>query len=119
MSTTRLLAHPSLPAPVVHAGFSAHQSKSHVLAGVQDAYWSDDDAVSHPHASLGVTGKHLSPSDHHRMMPNVPFVLRRWIFQTSILSHVSVDTRYELLRNIYETHVVTFSQDLPLLLASH
>ncbi|KAG1768623.1 hypothetical protein EV702DRAFT_1144308 [Suillus placidus] len=44
MSTTRLHHHPSLPAPVVHAGFSAHQSKSHVLAGVQDAYWSDDDA---------------------------------------------------------------------------
>ncbi|KAH7889987.1 hypothetical protein F5I97DRAFT_1849132 [Phlebopus sp. FC_14] len=44
MATTRLHGHPSLPAPVVHAGFSAHQSKSHVLAGVQDAYWSDDDA---------------------------------------------------------------------------
>lgn len=44
MSTTRLHHHPSLPAPVIHAGFSAHQSKSHVLAGVQDAYWSDDDA---------------------------------------------------------------------------
>jgi len=38
-------AHPSLPAPVVHAGFSIPQSKSHVLAGVQDAYWSDDEAV--------------------------------------------------------------------------
>ncbi|KAJ7221729.1 hypothetical protein GGX14DRAFT_430855 [Mycena pura] len=34
--------HP-LPAPVVHAGFSASQSKSTVLAGVQDAYWSDDE----------------------------------------------------------------------------
>ncbi|KAH0830320.1 hypothetical protein J3R83DRAFT_1690 [Lanmaoa asiatica] len=43
MASTRLHGHPSLPAPVVHAGFSAHQSKSHVLAGVQDAYWSDDD----------------------------------------------------------------------------
>ncbi|KAF9453255.1 hypothetical protein P691DRAFT_720092 [Macrolepiota fuliginosa MF-IS2] len=42
MSTARL--HPSLPAPVVHAGFSVSQSKSHVLAGVQDAYWSDDEA---------------------------------------------------------------------------
>ncbi|KAJ7581348.1 hypothetical protein C8J56DRAFT_833364 [Mycena floridula] len=37
------IPHP-LPAPVVHAGFSVSQSKSHVLAGVQDAYWSDDDA---------------------------------------------------------------------------
>ncbi|KAF5357815.1 hypothetical protein D9756_001673 [Leucocoprinus leucothites] len=42
MSAARL--HPSLPAPVVHAGFSVSQSKSHVLAGVQDAYWSDDEA---------------------------------------------------------------------------
>jgi len=44
MSAPRL--HSSLPAPVVHAGFSVSQSKSHVLAGVQDAYWSDDEAVS-------------------------------------------------------------------------
>ncbi|KAF8797910.1 hypothetical protein BYT27DRAFT_7124516 [Phlegmacium glaucopus] len=43
MSSTRLQPHHSLPAPVVHATFSA-QSKSHVLAGVQDAYWSDDEA---------------------------------------------------------------------------
>ncbi|KAJ3516722.1 hypothetical protein NLJ89_g943 [Agrocybe chaxingu] len=43
MSTTRLHPHHSLPAPVVHAGFSVSQSKSHVLAGVQDAYWSDDE----------------------------------------------------------------------------
>ncbi|KAF8894490.1 hypothetical protein BD779DRAFT_841963 [Infundibulicybe gibba] len=42
MSSTRL--HHSLPAPVVHAGFSVSQSKSHVLAGVQDAYWSDEEA---------------------------------------------------------------------------
>ncbi|KAF5386828.1 hypothetical protein D9615_001626 [Tricholomella constricta] len=44
MATTRLHLHHSLPAPVVHAGFSVSQSKSHVLAGVQDAYWSDDEA---------------------------------------------------------------------------
>ncbi|KIM49250.1 hypothetical protein M413DRAFT_59067 [Hebeloma cylindrosporum] len=44
MSTTRLHPHHSLPAPVVHATFSVSQSKSHVLAGVQDAYWSDDEA---------------------------------------------------------------------------
>ncbi|KAI6007838.1 hypothetical protein EDC04DRAFT_2780999 [Pisolithus marmoratus] len=43
MSTAKLHGHLSLPAPAMHAGFSAHQSKSHVLAGVQDAYWSDDD----------------------------------------------------------------------------
>lgn len=43
MTTTRI--HHALPAPVVHAGFSVPQSKSHVLAGVQDAYWSDDEAV--------------------------------------------------------------------------
>ncbi|KAL4075413.1 hypothetical protein V8B97DRAFT_1867593 [Scleroderma yunnanense] len=42
--SSRLVGHSPLPAPAMHAGFSAHQSKSHVLAGVQDAYWSDDDA---------------------------------------------------------------------------
>ncbi|THV07969.1 hypothetical protein K435DRAFT_959430 [Dendrothele bispora CBS 962.96] len=42
MTSTRI--HHALPAPVVHAGFSVPQSKSHVLAGVQDAYWSDDEA---------------------------------------------------------------------------
>ncbi|KAF9532302.1 hypothetical protein CPB83DRAFT_847618 [Crepidotus variabilis] len=42
MPSTRL--HHSLPAPVVHAGFTVSQSKSHVLAGLQDAYWSDDEA---------------------------------------------------------------------------
>jgi len=50
MSTARL--HPSLPAPVIHAGFSVPQSKSHVLAGVQDAYWSDDEAVSAKYEGL-------------------------------------------------------------------
>ncbi|RDB21562.1 putative general negative regulator of transcription C16C9.04c [Hypsizygus marmoreus] len=44
MAATRIHLHHSLPAPVVHAGFSISQSKSHVLAGVQDAYWSDDEA---------------------------------------------------------------------------
>ncbi|KAG6850600.1 hypothetical protein H0H93_011268 [Arthromyces matolae] len=46
MATSRLHTHPSLPAPVLHAGFSVPQSKSHVLAGVQDAYWSDDEALA-------------------------------------------------------------------------
>jgi hypothetical protein len=41
---TRLHAH--LPAPAPHAAFSMPQTKSHVLAGVQDAYWSDDEPVS-------------------------------------------------------------------------
>ncbi|KAH8833906.1 hypothetical protein DL96DRAFT_1521515 [Flagelloscypha sp. PMI_526] len=44
MSSSKLTGHPSLPAPVVHIGFTVPQSKSHVLAGVQDAYWSDDEA---------------------------------------------------------------------------
>ncbi|PPQ77531.1 hypothetical protein CVT25_011328 [Psilocybe cyanescens] len=44
MATSRMHPHHSLPAPVVHATFSTPQSKSHVLAGVQDAYWSDDEA---------------------------------------------------------------------------
>ncbi|KZS98911.1 hypothetical protein SISNIDRAFT_447740 [Sistotremastrum niveocremeum HHB9708] len=35
--------HHSLPAPVVHESFVTSHSKSHVLAGVQDAYWSDEE----------------------------------------------------------------------------
>lgn len=47
--TMSLPKHLSLPAPVTHSShFSSSQSKSHVLAGLQDAYWSDDDAVSNP-----------------------------------------------------------------------
>ncbi|KAI0059108.1 hypothetical protein BV25DRAFT_1169580 [Artomyces pyxidatus] len=42
MSSVKLHPHPSLPAPVVHASV-ALQSKSHVLTGVQDAYWSDEE----------------------------------------------------------------------------
>ncbi|KAH8117610.1 hypothetical protein DFH11DRAFT_1504882 [Phellopilus nigrolimitatus] len=43
MSVSKL--HPSLPAPVVHnSHIPPSQSKSYVLAGVQDAYWSDDEA---------------------------------------------------------------------------
>jgi len=43
--SSRIHSHHSLPAPVVHAAFSVAQSKSNVLAGVQDAYWSDDEGV--------------------------------------------------------------------------
>ncbi|KAG7453054.1 uncharacterized protein BT62DRAFT_940348 [Guyanagaster necrorhizus] len=43
MSATRVHPHHALPAPVVHQGFSISQSKSHVLAGVQDAYWNDEE----------------------------------------------------------------------------
>ncbi|KAI0047020.1 hypothetical protein FA95DRAFT_1493130 [Auriscalpium vulgare] len=42
MSSGKLHPHPSLPAPVVHASM-ALQSKSSVLTGVQDAYWSDEE----------------------------------------------------------------------------
>ncbi|KAK2467016.1 hypothetical protein APHAL10511_001274 [Amanita phalloides] len=42
MSASRIQPHHALPAPV-NVGFSTPQSKSHVLAGVQDAYWSDDE----------------------------------------------------------------------------
>ncbi|KIL69635.1 hypothetical protein M378DRAFT_68976 [Amanita muscaria Koide BX008] len=44
MATTHIHPHHPLPAPAMHTGFSVPQSKSHVLAGVQDAYWSDDEA---------------------------------------------------------------------------
>ncbi|THH27062.1 hypothetical protein EUX98_g7127 [Antrodiella citrinella] len=41
--SSRLHSHSPLPAPALRAGVTT-QSKSHVLAGVQDAYWSDDEA---------------------------------------------------------------------------
>lgn len=43
--SSRVHTHSPLPAPALHASTAAVQSKSHVLAGVQDAYWSDDEAV--------------------------------------------------------------------------
>lgn len=42
---TRIHTNSPLPAPAMHATHALPQSKSHVLAGVQDAYWSDDEAV--------------------------------------------------------------------------
>ncbi|EJF62637.1 hypothetical protein DICSQDRAFT_160966 [Dichomitus squalens LYAD-421 SS1] len=41
---TRIHTNSPLPAPAMHATHGLPQSKSHVLAGVQDAYWSDDEA---------------------------------------------------------------------------
>jgi len=52
MSNTRI--HHALPAPVVHAGFSVSQSKSTVLAGVRDAYWSEEEDVSRQRFSIFV-----------------------------------------------------------------
>lgn len=43
--SSRLHPHSPLPAPAMRASTPSVQSKSHVLAGVQDAYWSDDEAV--------------------------------------------------------------------------
>ena len=43
---SRMHPHSPLPAPALHSSLVSNQSKSHVLAGVQDAYWSDDEAVS-------------------------------------------------------------------------
>ncbi|KAF6765082.1 hypothetical protein DFP72DRAFT_870057 [Ephemerocybe angulata] len=40
MASTKLQGYPNLPAPAI---LSVPQSKSHVLAGVQDAYWSDEE----------------------------------------------------------------------------
>ncbi|CAL1703477.1 unnamed protein product [Somion occarium] len=42
--SSRVHPHSPLPAPALHASIVSNQSKSHVLAGVQDAYWSDDEA---------------------------------------------------------------------------
>ena len=44
--SSRIHPHSPLPAPAMRASTPSVQSKSHVLAGVQDAYWSDDEAVS-------------------------------------------------------------------------
>ncbi|KAH9857629.1 hypothetical protein C2E23DRAFT_719717 [Lenzites betulinus] len=41
---SRIHTNSPLPAPALHASHALPQSKSHVLAGVQDAYWSDDEA---------------------------------------------------------------------------
>jgi len=81
MSAPRL--HPSLPAPVVHAGFSISQSKSHVLAGVQDAYWSDDEAVSLQLVSIeGELTLSVIAFVIDRATRSVLCVLRKWIFLT-------------------------------------
>ncbi|KZT67800.1 hypothetical protein DAEQUDRAFT_381300 [Daedalea quercina L-15889] len=42
--SARMHPHSPLPAPAMHASNPSTQSKSYVLAGVQDAYWSDDEA---------------------------------------------------------------------------
>ncbi|KAF7791288.1 hypothetical protein EIP86_002302 [Pleurotus ostreatoroseus] len=42
--SNRIHPHSPLPAPAMRASTPTVQSKSHVLAGVQDAYWSDDEA---------------------------------------------------------------------------
>lgn len=49
---TRIHTNSPLPAPAMHATHALPQSKSHVLAGVQDAYWSDDEAVRTPFKSI-------------------------------------------------------------------
>lgn len=71
MSTARPHTHHALPAPVVHAGFSVPQSKSHVLAGVQDAYWNDEEAVrcTLSHAAMALIKIRLAGG---RRMPALP-----------------------------------------------
>lgn len=92
MTTTRLHPHHSLPAPVVHAGFSISQSKSHVLAGVQDAYWSDDEAVSGKDIFLNI-GIDL-PGKKNRRTPSVHYAWKKWTYPISISSPVFVGIRY-------------------------
>lgn len=92
--SSRTSAHPSLPAPTLHAGYSASQSKSHVLAGVQDAYWSDDEAVrGNLDGCNGLITKVSCPLPYRRTL-SAHFALRRWTSPTSTSSLVSVDTRY-------------------------
>lgn len=91
---SRLHPHSSLPAPVVHTGFSISQSKSHVLAGVQDAYWSDDEAVSYFKMYCMMNDLQTTFTILSRRMQSARFALKRWTFQTSISSRVFVVTKW-------------------------
>lgn len=80
--STRSSAHPSLPAPVFQSGATSIQSKSRVLAGVQDAYWSDDEAVRVCSSCSPMTrprnSAHFSRSIDTRKTKNARSVSRRW-----------------------------------------
>ena len=75
MSSLKL--HPSLPAPVVHASV-AMQTKSQVLTGVQDAYWSDEEVLSFFH----LASRRSDDGSGYRKQQNVPSVSKRWISLT-------------------------------------
>ena len=75
---TRIHTNSPLPAPAMHATHALPQSKSHVLAGVQDAYWSDDEAVrTSPTAQLAsVCAEYLMFSDGHAGGRGMPALSR-------------------------------------------
>lgn len=117
MSSTRLHPHHSLPAPVVHAAFSVPQSKSHVLAGVQDAYWSDDEAVRFTRLLPALSV--LISSRQCRRTRNALCVSRKWTFPISTSSLVSVDIRYCVPLSSRRLLVTSLLPDLSFLLAPH
>ena len=90
MSSIRL--HPSLPAPVVHAGASL-QAKSSVLTGVQDAYWSEEE-VRRLFFSVRVNALiYFAITPFCRRRKNALCVSRRWTYLTSTSNLASVNTR--------------------------
>jgi hypothetical protein len=68
----------------------AHFSKSHVLAGVQDAYWSDEEGVCR---SLFYPGHSLILNNDFRKTTSVRYAWRSLISLTWVLNRVVAVTR--------------------------
>lgn len=112
MTSTKLQTHHPLPAPAI---LSVPHSKSHVLAGVQDAYWSDEEAG--PRLFL-FSLVFLTRSCVLRKTRSALSVLRRWIYLISILSPVSAGIRCD--RFLPSQNVLSPRRtDLSLLLAPY
>lgn len=73
----------------------ASSAKSHVLAGVQDAYWSDDDAVRLLDPAL--SHKSLLNDLLYRRTTIAHSVWRKWTCPTSISSPVRAGIKYDFL----------------------
>lgn len=116
MSSTRIPLSSHLHNNPPNNAATSH-SKSHVLAGVQDAYWSDDEAVRFS-SSLVLPPTHLSSLLGGRRLPsllggNGSF---RHQFQTLPLRLSGVSCYFSLPRSFSYT---SQPLDLSVLLASH